>query len=101
FIVLRLHQVELARQRDVVRQRGLARRQRVVPVDPELRPVDRALELEADALLAVRIGDRVDDRALQLDGLRLALDRQVAIDRDVAAGAGDVGRAEGDLRRTL
>src|SRR6185503_9179763 len=56
---LRLHQVQLGGQRDVVRERRLAVRERVVPVNAELRPVDRRLELQPEARAAERIPCRL------------------------------------------
>src|SRR5438445_9485165 len=101
FIGLRLHQVQLGRQRDVVRQGRLAVRERVVPVQTELRAVDRRRQLETEAHTAVGIVRGLADRALEADGERGAPDRQLAVDRDLAAGAADLGRRKGNLRRSL
>src|SRR5436305_9101808 len=50
-----LRELEVRQQRDLVGQRRLATRERVVPVDPEPRAIDLRLELEAEALPAVRV----------------------------------------------
>ena len=59
FIVLHLlDEEQLGDEGDVVREGRLAVRERVVPVDAERRAVDGRVELEADALAAVRVGQR-------------------------------------------
>src|SRR5437870_12729773 len=90
FIALRrLEELKLGDELDLVREGRLAGRERVVPVDPERGAVDRSLELEAEALVPVGIGDRVADRARELDRMGLALDRDLAVDGDLVAGALD------------
>src|SRR6185295_5188557 len=98
---LSLDEVELGRERYVVRESRLTRGERVVPVEPEARAVDLALELQPDALAAVRIRDRVGDRAVELDRLLDATDRQLAPDSDVVAVADDLVCTERELRRPL
>src|SRR4029077_11784030 len=71
-----LDEEELGRDADVVREGRLAARQRDVPVQGGLRAVARRGQLEAEALAAVRIGDRRGDRALEFHRLRDALDRE-------------------------
>jgi len=75
-----LRELQVDDDRDLVRESRLAARERVVPADAELVAVDLGLELEAEALAAVRIGDRVGDDAGDLDALAVALDRDLTVD---------------------
>ena len=66
----RLHEVELGDDRDVVRERRLAGRERVVPVDAEVGAVDAASSsLSPMRSLPVGSVDRRGDGAGHLDGL--------------------------------
>src|SRR3954447_18855756 len=96
-----LRQLQVDDDRDVVRQGRLAARERVVPADAELRAVDLRLGLEAEARAAVRVVDRVGDDAGDLDGLGVALDRDLAVDRDLVAVTLDRLRLERQLRIAL
>src|SRR5262249_43386138 len=72
--------------------------QRGVPVEAERSAVDDRGQREAVALVAVRVGDRARDRALERRRLGDALDRQLALEAalaDVAAGERDLGMALG------
>src|SRR5688500_6159354 len=70
FIGLRLYQREVGGDEDVVCEHRLAGRQVGGPVDPVVAAVDRRLDVDAEALVAVAVGDRPRDRATDLDGLR-------------------------------
>src|SRR3954454_13553306 len=96
-----LRQLQVDDDRDVVRQSRLAARERVVPADAELRTVDLRLSLQAEAGAAVRVVDRVRDDAGDLDGLGVALDRDLAVDRDLVAVTVDRLRSERQLRVAL
>src|SRR3954453_7586655 len=96
-----LHELQVGDQRDLVPEGRLTAGERVVPVDPELGPVDGGLELDTEAHVPERVVLRFGDRAADLDGLRVALHRQLAGDADVVAGAADVLRLERDLRVLL
>src|SRR3954471_21167729 len=96
-----LRQLQVGDDRDLVGESRLATRQRVVPADAELVAVDLRLELQAEALAAERIRERVRDDAGDLDGLGVALDRDLAVDRQLVAVAADVLRLEGQLRMAL
>src|SRR5664279_4621119 len=86
-------------QLDVVGDEQIAVGKRLVPLEIELAPIDRALELEANALVAPRVLAVLGDLPGELDRLGDALDRNLAGERDLAVGAGvGAGRAEGDLR---
>src|SRR5829696_2946126 len=96
-----LHELELGRKGHVVRECGLARRKRVVPGQAELRPVDRRLELHAEALTAEGICDRIADGAAELHRLRMPLQRELAVDRHLVARALDLVRAKRQRRMAL
>src|SRR3954467_12503091 len=64
-----LDELEVGDQRDLVLERRLTARQGVVPVHAELRAVDGRLELDAEALIPVRVVLRLRDRAADLDRL--------------------------------
>ena len=82
---------------DLVRKEEAAARKRCVPLEAEVGAVDGADELEADAVVAPRVGARADVLARQRDGLRDALDGQLAVDDElVAAGS----RREVDSKRS-
>src|SRR3954447_5344347 len=100
-IGLRLRELELDAELDVVGQGEPALGQRRVPVEAELRAVDDGLEREAELRVAERILGRALDRAGAGDRLGLALDRQVALDGDVVAVLGELERRELDLRVLL
>src|SRR5437868_12842820 len=78
-----LRQLQVDDDRDLVRQGRLAARERVVPTDAELRAVDLGLELQAQAGAAERVGERLGVDAGDLDGLRVALDRDLTVDLDL------------------
>src|SRR3954453_13376528 len=96
-----LSQLQVDDDRHVVGQRRVAARERVVPVEAELGPVHRGLQLETEALAAVRIGGRVCDAALDLDGLGVALEGQLAGNREVVARPAGVSRGEAEAREPL
>src|SRR5579875_1387234 len=85
---------------DLVGDEQVAVRQGLVPLQIELAAVDRAGELEADALVAPRIGRAgVGDHAGELDRTGDALDRDLAGQADLAvADRRERARGEGDLR---
>src|SRR5215216_4893446 len=84
-----LRELQLDDDRDLVGEGRLTARQRVVPADAELVAVDLRLGLQAEARAAVRVVDRVGDDAGDLDGLGVALDRDLAVDLDAVAVAVD------------
>src|SRR3954451_22914337 len=92
-----LGQLELDRQLDVVGEREAALGQRSVPVEAVLRAVDRRLEREAELRVAERVLRRAGDGAGARDGVRVVLDREVALDGHVVAVADDFQRLELDL----
>src|SRR3954447_15186935 len=96
-----LRQLQVDDDRDVVREGRLAARERVVPADTELGAVNLGLSLQAEAGAAVRVVDRVGDDAGDLDGLGVALDRDLAVDLDLVAVTGDRLRSERQLRVAL
>ena len=55
-------------ERDFVRQEEAAGRQRCVPLEPEVGAVDRAFELETEALVAVRVSAGAQVAPPELDG---------------------------------
>ena len=71
-------------QLDLVGHEEVAVRERLIPLEVELAAVDDALELEADALVAPRIGAALGDDAGQLDRLGDALDRDLAVQTNLA-----------------
>jgi hypothetical protein len=83
--------------RDVVRQEEAAARKWGVPVEPEVRAIDLAGELERDPLVPQRIGARAEEAASELDGLRGFLDRQVAPYDELVAVRLDRRGREADL----
>src|ERR1700733_8083161 len=89
-------------QLDLVGHEQVAVRERLIPLEVEVAAVDHARELEADALVAPRVGSAFADDAGELDRLGDALDRDLAVETDLAiikrlAG----GRGERDLRVVL
>src|SRR3954451_17960843 len=74
-----LRELELDRQLDVVGEREAALGERGVPVQAVLRAVDHGLEREAELRVAERVLGRAGDRAGAGDGVRLALDSEVAL----------------------
>src|SRR3954447_25035100 len=96
-----LRQLRVDDDRDVVRQGRLAARERVVPADAELRAVDLGLELQAQARAAERVVERLREDAGDLDGLGVALDRDLTVDLDVVTVEVDRLRLEGQLRVAL
>src|SRR3954447_15204216 len=96
-----LDKLQVDDDRDLVGQRGVAARERVVPVEPEAGAVDLGLELEPEALAAVGVGSRIVDVTDDLDRLGVALQRQLAGHREVVAGAADLARLEAQLREAL
>src|SRR3954454_20034989 len=90
-IVLRpLHELQVRDQGDLVLEGRLAARERGVPADAELGPVDGRLELDAEADAAERVVLRGRDRPAGLERLGVALHRQLAADGEVVTGAADV-----------
>src|SRR6266487_4361187 len=101
-VVSGLDELQLGEDGDVVRERRLAAREWVVPVDPEVRAVDLRGQVEADALGPVRIGHRRGHRPGHCDPPGDALDRQLAVDRDLAVTVEtDVVGGEAELRVLL
>src|SRR5947209_10799414 len=98
---LRLDELELDGQLDVVGDGKAALRERGVPVEAELSAVDNRLEREA------KLGDvaegyrRPGDLAASLHCAGVALDRQLAVHDHLIALAPQRGRAEADLRVAL
>src|SRR4051794_29518821 len=92
-----LRELQVGDDRDFVRESRLAARERVVPADPELVAVDLGLELQAEAGPAERVVECIGYDAGDLDGLGVALDRDLAIDRHLVAVAVDRLRLEGQL----
>src|SRR6185312_9859911 len=83
---------------DLVRQEESPAGERRVPVQPELRAVDGARELDADSVVSIRVGTCSHELALQLDGPRDVLDRQCTYDDELVAPGLDGGRFEAELR---
>src|SRR3954454_12494181 len=96
-IGLRLRELELDGQLDVVGQGEPALGQRRVPVEAELRAVDDRLKREADLRVARDVLVRPLDRAGAGDLLGVALDRQVALDGEGVAVTRELERRERDL----
>src|SRR4051794_3287773 len=96
-----LRELQVDDDRDFVREGRLAARKRVVPAHAELGAVDLRLSLEAEAGAAERIVERVGDDAGDLDGLGVALDRDLAVDLELVAVAGDRLRLEAELGAAL
>src|SRR3954466_6218913 len=95
-VLRRLHELQVGDQGDLVLERRLTAGERVVPADPERGAVDRRLELDAEANVAERVVLGVADGAADLDGLGVALHRQLAGDAEIVAGPVDVLRLEAD-----
>ena len=95
----RLHQREVGLQGDLVGEGLGAVRHVGVPVDPERGAVDRGLELEPVALVAVRVGRRADDRAGERGGLGDALDRDLALELDAGRRRPDASSVEKETTR--
>src|SRR6476619_1952769 len=93
---LRLRQLEVGGQGDLVVERVDAVRELHLPVHPEGGAIDRGLALEPDLL-----ADGAEDRAGQRDGELYAAELALALDRDGLAVAGDRGRLERDARELL
>src|SRR3954469_16241766 len=97
-----LDEGDVDRQRDVVGQRVAAGRQRHVPVEAELRAVDRRVELQVRAGVAERVLRRGLPGARGGDRLGDAADREVAADRGGRVVVErHVGRGEVDRRVVL
>src|ERR1700742_1083242 len=73
-------------QLDVVGDEQVAVREGLVPLEVKLPAVDRGRELEADALVAPRILAVLGDLARELDRPADALDGDLTLERDLAAG---------------
>src|SRR6185437_656999 len=82
-------------QLDLVGDEEVAVGKGLVPLEVEVAAVDRAGELEADALVAPRILAVLGDLAGELDRLGDALDGDLALEGDAAAGA-HLGRGGGE-----
>ena len=67
----------------------------------ELVAGDDGLELQAEALATILVGHRIGDRARDLDGLGVALDRDLAVDPELVAVALDRVGLEGQLGMAL
>src|SRR3970040_1616856 len=76
-------------------------RKRRIPIQPELGAVDGAGELDADSVVSIRVDACSDEAALQLDGPRDVLDRQLTFDDEFIASSLDSGRLEAELRISL
>src|SRR5215217_2411836 len=100
-IELRLDELELDLELDLVGQRESALGQRRVPVEAELRAVDRGVEGEAELRVAHEVLGRAGDGARAGDPLRVALDRQVALDGRAVAVDRELERVERELRVLL
>src|SRR5258706_8597659 len=96
-----LHELEFGDKRDVLGKRRLTTRKWVIPVDPELVAPDHSCECQTETLATVGVGNWVRDLAGDLDGFRVPLDRDLAVDADPVAGAFDSARLEGKLRIAL
>src|SRR3954447_23188855 len=92
-----LRQLELDDQRHVVREREAALRERGVPVEAELRAIDHRLEVDADLGRAGDVLVRADERAAALNRVRVALDRQLAVDHQLVALDAHVARLVAEL----
>src|SRR4051794_10210235 len=96
-----LDERELDDEGDLVGERLAARGQRGVPVHAELAAVDLGLEVEVPAGGAERVGGRRGPRARRLDGLRDALDGQLALgDGGAVLAEIDRGRLVADGRES-
>src|SRR5882724_3269002 len=80
-----LHELELGDKRDVVGKRRLTTRKWVIPADPELVAPDHGCECQTETLATVGVGNWVRDVAGDLDGFRVPLDRDLAVDADPIA----------------
>src|SRR4051812_2943702 len=78
-------ELQLREDRDLVGECLVAARERVVPAHAERGAVDGRLELDAEALVAVRVCTRFGDDALDLGVLGVALDRDLTGDGEVVA----------------
>src|SRR5260221_13948720 len=96
-----LHELELGDQRDVAGKRRLATWKWVIPADPEVVAPDHGCECQTEALATVGVGDWVRDVTGDLNGFRVPLDRDLAVDADLVAGAFDRARLERKLRVAL
>src|SRR4051794_22062258 len=76
-------QLELDDQRHVVCQSEAALGERSVPLEAELGAVDHGLEGDADLRVAGDVLVRADERAAATDRMRVALDRQLAVDHQL------------------
>ncbi len=94
-------QLELDDQLDLVGEREAALGQRRVPVEAVLGAVDDRLELDADLLTSpkVTVGSVIVPRASI--GRSDALDRELAVDDQLAVGRADQRGVEGDVREAL
>src|SRR5687768_3568865 len=90
---------DLELERDLVADQDAAGLERGVPGDAPVLAVDDDRALEADALVAERVGGRALEGEVDRDGAGDALDGEVALDpHHVVAHQRDGGRREGDLR---
>src|SRR3954464_2428507 len=92
-----LRQLELDDQRHVVREREPALGERGVPLESELRAIDHRLEVDADLGRAGDVLVRADERAAALNRVRIALDRQLAVDHQLVALDAHVARLVAEL----
>ena len=76
---------------DVVGENRAAVGERCVPLEAEVRAIDRAGELECELAVPPGVGDGAVDRAGEGDRCAIALDHERAVDRDL--GAADRQRA--------
>src|SRR6187551_1473944 len=97
----RLHQLELGDDRHIVRKCGITGGEGRVPIDAEVGPVDAGGELQSEALVPVRVRDRLREGAGHLDGLRDALDRDLTRDGDRLAVEVDLLGDEAKRRKAL
>src|SRR6476659_304503 len=98
FISGHLHRCERRANRDLVRKQEPACRKRGIPVQPQVGSIELAFQLDADPLVPSHVGARAEKSALQLDGLRRALDREIPLDTKFASVERDLGRGEANLR---
>src|SRR5436305_9240334 len=98
-----LHGRDADEQLDVVGDEQIAVREGLVPLQIEIAPVDHGFDLEADTLVAPRVGRaEIVDAPDQLDRLRDALERDLAGEPDLAVvGCLRGGRVKADLRMLL
>src|SRR6185503_4357031 len=101
FISRDLDRRDVGLEADLVREQEAATRKLCVPLEAEVGAVDRAGELESDAVVAPRIGAGADVLARECEGLRDALHGQLAFDDELVTSGLDGDRLEQDVRMAL